>query len=126
MPAWIVRVQQGWQAAGFAWQQWIVGYDASRQLSLYRWLGLGETVDSACCARLLCGVLLAGLPLLWWWRRGPESLPLQEGRARLERALQQQGITLLPSDGPLDMLNKARGCQRLPIANSSNCARNTR
>jgi transglutaminase-like putative cysteine protease len=110
MPTWMVRVQQGWQAAGFVWQQWVVGYDASRQLSLYRWLGLGDAVDSTAVVRgLLGGVVLAGLPLLWWWRRSPERLPLQEGRVRLERALRQQGITLLPSDGPLDMLNKARG-----------------
>lgn len=109
VPAWVLQVQQGWQAAGFAWQQWVVGYDATRQLSLYRWLGLGDVVDTAAVMRaLLCGAVLVCLPLLWWWRRHPERLPLQQGRMLLERALLRQGMVILPSDGPLDMLNKAR------------------
>lgn len=114
MPGWLLRAQQNWQAAGFAWQQWVVGYDAGKQRSLYRWLGLGDEVDSAAVLRaLLFGGVLAALPLLLWWRRRPALAPLPAGRARLVRLLAVQGITILASDGPLDMLNKAA---RLPEA----------
>ena len=108
IPAWLLPLQQSWQAAGFAWQQWIVGYDAARQLNLYRLLGLGQSVDAAAVLRaLLLGGGLALLPLLWWWRRGTAVAPLQVGRTMLVVALRGHGIKILPSDGPLDMLNKA-------------------
>ncbi|WP_199101960.1 DUF3488 and transglutaminase-like domain-containing protein [Aquitalea sp. ASV11] len=108
IPGWLLPLQQSWQAAGFAWQQWVVGYDATRQLNLYRLLGLGEAVDAAAVLRaLLLGGALGLLPLLWWWRRRPAMAPLQVGRNLLVAALHCHGITILPSDGPLDMLNKA-------------------
>ena len=108
IPGWLLPLQQSWQAAGFAWQQWVVGYDATRQLNLYRLLGLGEAVDAAAVLRaLLLGGALGLLPLLWWWRRRPAMAPLQVGRNLLVAALYCHGITILPSDGPLDMLNKA-------------------
>ncbi|WP_199053071.1 DUF3488 and transglutaminase-like domain-containing protein [Aquitalea sp. ASV15] len=112
MPGWLLRVQQNWQAAGFAWQQWVVGYDAGKQLNLYRWLGLGDQVDSGTVLRaVLIGGSLACLPLLLLWRRRPSVPPLQQGRHRLVQALAAMGIVVVDSDGPLDILNKAR---RLP------------
>lgn len=112
MPSWLLRVQQNWQAAGFAWQQWVVGYDAGKQLNLYRWLGLGEQVDSGAVLRaVLIGGGLACLPLLLLWRRQRSGSPLQQGRQRLVQALASMKIVVVDSDGPLDILNKAR---RLP------------
>uniref|UniRef100_A0A8W7P8E5 DUF3488 domain-containing protein n=1 Tax=Anopheles coluzzii TaxID=1518534 RepID=A0A8W7P8E5_ANOCL len=112
MPSWLLQVQQNWQAAGFAWQQWVVGYDAGKQLNLYRQLGLGEQVDSGAVLRaVLIGGGLACLPLLLLWRRQRSVSPLQQGRYRLVQALAGLKIVVADSDGPLDILNKAR---RLP------------
>ncbi|MBV8679227.1 MAG: DUF3488 domain-containing protein, partial [Aquitalea sp.] len=109
MPVWLLHVQQNWQAAGFAWQQWVVGYDAGKQLGLYRLLGLGDQVDSAAVLRaLLMGGALACLPLLLLWRHQRGGSPLQQGRTRLVQILARQGVVITASDGPLDMLNKAR------------------
>jgi len=60
---------------------------------------------------VLMGGGLACLPLLLLWRRQRSVSPLQQGRQRLVLALASMKIVVVDSDGPLDILNKAR---RLP------------
>jgi transglutaminase-like putative cysteine protease len=110
MPAWMVSLQERWRAAQFQWQQWVIGYDAERQRNLFSWLGLGERVTAAAVLRaLLAGSLLAGLPLLFWlWRQRRVHDPLQDGWLHLRQRLQRAGVPLAASDGPLDLLGKAR------------------
>ncbi len=109
---WWRPVRQGWQALSFSWQQWVVGYDASRQQGLYQRLGLGDSVDSAAVTKgVLIGGALACLPLLLLWRRQKGLPPLAEGRARIVGQLARHGIAVRDSDGPLDIINKSR---RLP------------
>ncbi|WP_158253657.1 transglutaminase family protein [Chromobacterium alticapitis] len=112
-PRWLRGWRQQWQAADFAWQQWVVGYDANRQRGLFQRLGLGADVDSASVARgLLAGMPLALLPLFLWWRRRPRQPPLEDGWESLRRRLARRSVALAPSQGPLDLLKAARGLPR--------------
>jgi len=109
-PGWLHSALQDWQALGFAWQQWVLAYDAGKQRQLFQFLGLGEDVDASSVARaLLFGGVLACLPLLLLWRRREKANPLKQGRACLVERLARCGVSVLPADGPLDILNKARG-----------------
>ncbi|AUH49869.1 DUF3488 domain-containing protein [Chromobacterium sp. ATCC 53434] len=108
-PRWWRHARQQWQAVDFAWQQWVVGYDADRQQGLFQRLGLGGRVDAASVTRgLLIALLPALLPLMWWWRRRPGGPPLPEGWALLRQRLARRGVAVAPSQGPLELLKAAR------------------
>lgn len=109
-PAWLRNLRQNWQAAGFAWQQWVVGYDAARQRNVFQRLGLGESVSaSSVLQALFVGVLLAGLPLAWWWRRGRgREEPMARGWRLLLAQLRRRRIEAGPCDGPLELLRRAK------------------
>lgn len=70
-PGWWQGVQQNWQQLGFAWQRWVVNYDAARQQSLWQRLGLGQDAAFNAVVTLLSGALL--ILLAWFaayaWRR---------------------------------------------------------
>ncbi|WP_440217027.1 transglutaminase family protein [Chromobacterium piscinae] len=110
---WLRRVRQQWFAANFVWQQWVVGYDAERQQGLFRWLGLGERVDSASVLRALAaGMALAMMPLALWWRGRPVEEPLPAGWEALRRRLEKRGVEAPRAQGPLERLKAARGLPR--------------
>ncbi|WP_168209741.1 transglutaminase family protein [Chromobacterium paludis] len=112
-PRWLRYWRQQWLAADFAWQQWVVGYDANRQRGLFQRLGLGDGVDASSVLRgLFIGMTLAMLPLLAWWRRRPGLPPLAAGWAGLRQGLARRGIVVPASHGPLDMLKAAQGLPR--------------
>lgn len=109
-PAWLRNLRQNWQAAGFAWQQWVVGYDAARQRNVFQRLGLGEGVSATSVLQaLFVGVLLAGLPLAWWWRRGRgREEPMARGWRLLLEQLRRRRIEASSCDGPLELLRRAK------------------
>jgi transglutaminase-like putative cysteine protease len=115
VPEWVLSIRQAWQAAQFQWQQWVVGYDAEHQRSLFARLGLGERVDVVAVLRAaLVGGLLAALPLLlWFWRRRERRDPLEEGWRRLREQLKLAGVAVAASDGPLEVLKRAK-----PLSNA--------
>lgn len=116
-PQWLRRWRQQWQAADFAWQQWVVGYDAARQRGLFRRLGLGDDVDGGSVVRgLIIGMALALLPLAWWWRRRPRQPPLAEGWMRLRQRVAQRGVAVSPALGPIELLKAAQGLPREDFA----------
>lgn len=111
LPPWMFSLQERWRAAQFMWQQWVIGYDAERQRNLFSWLGLGSQVTVAAVLRaLLAGGVLAALPLLiWLWRLRRAHEPLRDGWLLLRLRLQRAGVPVAASDGPLDLLAKAKG-----------------
>lgn len=104
------RVLSKWYAWEFLWQQWVVGYDASKQLGLYELLGLGNQINIWTLVRvLLLGGLVVLLPVLLWWCRARQKAPmLSEGWQVLCAALVRHGVLLQPSDGPIEVLSKTR------------------
>jgi transglutaminase-like putative cysteine protease len=107
-PEWMLALRQHWLAANFAWQQWVVGYDAGRQRSLFRALGLGQEVDvPAVLKGLLAGSMLMIMPLWWWWRRLPQREPLLQGWLLLGYRLRRVGVTITPADTPGEVLHRA-------------------
>ncbi|OHX12986.1 transglutaminase [Chromobacterium sphagni] len=112
-PQWLRRWRQQWTAANFAWQQWVVGYDASRQQGVFQRLGLGTRVDGGSVVRgLLIGMLLAVLPLMLWWRRRPAQAPMAAGWELIRQGLAKRSIAAGPALGPLELLKAARGLPR--------------
>lgn len=62
-----------WEAVSNGWNQWVLGYNASRQLELMRKLGLPDA-DWRLLIQLLAGS--TGLWLIWLtWRLWPRSAP---------------------------------------------------
>ncbi|UTH72411.1 DUF3488 and transglutaminase-like domain-containing protein [Chromobacterium sp. IIBBL 290-4] len=109
-PVWLRGLRNRWQAANFAWQQWVVGYDADRQKGLFRRLKLGDRVDGGSVLRgLLAGLLLSSLPILFWWRGRTRVEPLTQGWRALRNTLQKRGVIASPSMGPVEVLKAARG-----------------
>ncbi|MBI3144270.1 MAG: DUF3488 domain-containing transglutaminase family protein [Pseudogulbenkiania sp.] len=107
-PEWMLALRQHWLAANFAWQQWVVGYDAGRQRSLFRSLGLGQEVDvPAVLKGLLAGAVLMVMPFLWWWRQQAKREPLQQGWLLLGRRLRRVEVVIAPSDTPAEVLLRA-------------------
>lgn len=113
VPTWMLSMRQAWQAAQFQWQQWVVGYDAEHQRSLFAQLGLGNRVDVAAVLRAaLVGGLLAAMPLLFWlWQHRTVWDPLEAGWRQLRGRLIEAGVVVADSDGPLEVVRRAK---RLP------------
>lgn len=79
-----------WRDTGqYYWQQWVVNYDQSRQQNLFAALGLGGFNWKTLLGVVPAALLLALLPLLYWWlaglRRGRDDL--QAGFMLLKSAL---------------------------------------
>lgn len=107
---WTRTMRRKWQAANFEWQQWVVGYDNTRQQRMFSKLGLGERVTiKNVIIGLLVGVTLALLPLWFWYRRTrPRLPPLSAGWKLLQHRLQRAGMTFKLSDGPQELEQKVK------------------
>ncbi|MDF0604161.1 DUF3488 and transglutaminase-like domain-containing protein [Neisseriaceae bacterium TC5R-5] len=107
--AWWLMWQQNTQAAGFVWQQWVVGYDLFKQQNLFRQLGLGEELSAVSVLKaLLVGLLLASLPFVFWWQHRRKPAPLVLGWHLLGRYLARRKLMVEANDGPLDRISKAK------------------
>ena len=114
-PSWW-RVAQGqWQRAGFIWQQWVVNYDASRQLSLFQRLGLADVSAKSVVTVLLLGGIVLVLPVFWLLLRQRRwfSSAYQRGRWQLSQVLSGLGIVVHPGDTPGRLL---KNLQRRQVA----------
>ncbi|WP_018607846.1 transglutaminase TgpA family protein [Uliginosibacterium gangwonense] len=109
----LATLRYRWEAVNNAWNQWVLGYNAERQLGLLRALGLPEADW-----RQLIGALTACV-MLWMAVLALRSLPR---RARLDplgrcwqrfcTLLAHQGIPCLPWEAPGDFARRA--AQALP------------
>ena len=110
------RLRYGWQFANSQWEQWVVGYDVSRQRQFLSQLGLGVSIDWRTMALwligltfLIGGAISLGLLVRDRPRRGEPSLVAWK---RFCAKLGAAGLVRAPHEGPLDYL--ARVTQARP------------
>ena len=88
----------------FYWQVWVLDYDSQRQNNLFNKIGLGNVGFMSVLVLIICGGLIAILPMLmWWrWRLYRQQDLLQIGFLKLKTHL--LGDDNVKSQGPLDFL----------------------
>ena len=94
------QIWNRWAESGqFYWQQWVVNYDDSSQNNLFAKIGLGKFNFSTGILVGFGGILVALLPITWWWLRGrrKEQEPLAEGFLLLKNVLLGSEDETLPS-----------------------------
>lgn len=116
-PSWWVAAQGQWQRAGFIWQQWVVDYDASRQLSLFQRLGLADVSVKSVVMVLLLGGMVLVLPVfaLLLRRRRRFGGAYQRGRWQLSQLLPGLGVAVHPGDTPARLLKKLHRRQGVAV-----------
>jgi protein-glutamine gamma-glutamyltransferase len=100
--------QKRWDAAGFAWQRWVLNYDKDKQQRLFsEWLG-GEDPWRLLAALLaLCAVFAACF--VYWLLRGRHPEPpsaLAQLLKPLYRKLLRWGISPEPGETPQQLLTR--------------------
>jgi len=107
----LASIRDSWRALNSQWDQWVVGYDSTRQRSLFTRLG-APSVDWQTLGTWLIvvtfiigSVLSFGLFIRDLPPRREASLAAWE---RFCRKLSARGITRDPSEGPLDFLERVR------------------
>ncbi|UXY14355.1 DUF3488 and transglutaminase-like domain-containing protein [Chitiniphilus purpureus] len=114
--AWLARMRLQWDSVVYVWDQWVIGYDARRQMQLLGRLGIDDLVSTAYLAWFGggLGAILLGFALLLQWqgrRRGPTDRAARLW-ARFLRRLAGFGLVPGPAEGPRDFA--ARAAQALP------------
>ena len=101
---WLWQVRHQWEALSNRWNEWVIGYDQTRQRSLMRDLGFGEldwpqlTMAVTGAAMLLGGALMLWVYRPWQGRRDALERSWQRCCQRLARA----GLQREPWEGPID------------------------
>ena len=99
---WIYALRNQYDRLQNLWNQWVLGFDADRQQSLLRRLGL-QAMGMAGQAALVMAALLLLAPLAWWIRglggRARASRdPLQRAWCRVEQRIGRIGPRRSPSE----------------------------
>jgi protein-glutamine gamma-glutamyltransferase len=91
------------------WNRWILGFDAERQRQLLERLGMPDTRPSAIALIMVTAlaIVIAALTLVLLGRSWLETDPLVRAWYRLERRLQQVGVTRASGETPLELLERA-------------------
>ncbi|MDB5800484.1 MAG: hypothetical protein JWL63_1423 [Rhodocyclales bacterium] len=101
--AWLRAMRYRWEALGNAWNQWVLGYNAQRQMELMQRLGISNP-DWKLLASLMASS--AGLWLLWLvWRHFPKRRKLDaldRNWQRFCRRMARLGLPREPWETPSD------------------------
>ncbi|MDB5887976.1 MAG: hypothetical protein JWM03_848 [Rhodocyclales bacterium] len=99
--AWLRALRYRWEAIGNAWNQWVLGYNAQRQMELMQRLGISNP-DWKLLASLMASS--AGLWLLWLvWRHFPKRRrldALDRNWQRFCRRMARLGLPREPWESP--------------------------
>lgn len=98
---WLRELRHRWDAVSNAWNQRILGFNATRQEELLRQLGMPDPDWQRMTAWLagLCGILLLGLTAFALYQR-PALDPATRQWHKFLRKLQRHGVPLAPWMGP--------------------------
>ena len=107
--AWLKRTRFALDAITNGWNQWVLGYTADRQMRIMSQL-MGPGISWRSIAVALIGVTLAVVALLaiFTLRRHvhPERDPVLTVWNRLSAKLGKRGLSRLPSEGPVDYIDR--------------------
>lgn len=94
------------QKSQFQWQQWVVGFDESKQSLLFSWLGLNRVNGFTILLVILVGGLLTTMPIYLWWRKVSRQQfnPLSQGFLLLKEKILPGNWAATTSMGPLELL----------------------
>ena len=104
------QLRDAWDAATFAWNDWVLGYDRNRQYALLEWFGVKS--PNATKLTIALGVLLAlcaaGLSIQFAWRSRPRAAgAAQLSYARFCGKLARVHLVRAPQEGPQDFAQRA-------------------
>lgn len=105
---WLQGLKNHWDIVNRWWDQSVTGFDALRQRSLLRPLGISDA-DTATLGWLLAigSVLFIGIGLAWALLRRQPRDPLREALRLLERKLARGGVRRHRGEGPQHYLIRA-------------------
>lgn len=99
---WARQLRFRYEAVVNTWNQWVLGYDESRQRSLLSWLGLPDDINTL-GALLATGTgLLLLILTLWTLRQKVRRDPLQTLWLNFTRRTARRGLPIQPWEGPAD------------------------
>lgn len=100
--AWLARLRDGWDALNNTWNQWVLGYDSSRQQRVLQALGLLAFGWSGVIAALTAAIasILAAIALYSLRRTEKTGDPSLRLYRRLERRLARRGFRRAAHEGP--------------------------
>ena len=103
-PAFSLQLRATWEAVNNSWNQWVLNYTQSRQLSLLENLGFKsprwEDLGYVLLALVVFGALSGAVWTLWERSRHDPWLRLLH---RVRQRLEQAGVNLSPASGPRHM-----------------------
>lgn len=117
--AWLNELRLSWEGINYAWQRWVLGYQAEQQWRLLReWFGILDWRALASVLLLTLGGMLSLLAvwLLAPWRR--KGCQLAHQYRRFEALLARRGLYRAPGEGPREFALRAAQAltpQREPI-----------
>jgi transglutaminase-like putative cysteine protease len=115
---WLKKLRNNWDALTNQWNQWVLGYNAERQLEMLSRLGMKQPSWETMTLILFWsvgGVLL--LVALWLLRATRREDAVQRAWLRFCSKLARAGLARASSEGPLDY--SARVSRRLPASETS-------
>lgn len=103
---WLRAVRYRWDAAEYAWNSWVLGYNADRQRQLLKELGVDN--DWRSLIALLSGFMLVLLLILAFWitRRRPPRDPAHALWTIACAAFSARGFPRAQSEGPSDFARR--------------------
>jgi protein-glutamine gamma-glutamyltransferase len=100
-------IQQNWDAVNNKWTQWVIGFNADRQQSLFSWAGLQSVDWQTIGLLMLAGFILVGAiisaPLMWRLYR-VKTDPAAAAFKRFTAKLNRVGLKHEAWEGPQDLL----------------------
>jgi transglutaminase-like putative cysteine protease len=107
---WLKQLKFSWDTFNNRWNQWVLGYDQERQVSLFARLGFGIVSWQDLGIYLLIGIgSVIGLLALFTLRgRREYSSKVERTYAAFCARLARVGIVRGPAEGPLDFANRTK------------------
>lgn len=109
---WVNNLRNQFDRVQHLWNQWVLGFDAQRQLNMLKRLGLPELSQTQIGLLMMLAVVLTGVPLALMMLREASSRsrdPVERAWQRLLRRLRRRGLRKSVDETPLEFAARAAG-----------------